>query len=186
MTLFEYLAIAFSLVLSSAAMRLVAGLPHAFDRNRQYWVHSCFLILGLFTVALAFWAYWSYRGATWDLLRFLVALTHLGTVYFLATTIVPENPGGVVAWREYYYSVRIRYFSAVIFLGLTTSINPTLLLAMPLSHPARLAHLFVLVSGIVGASTANSRIHGALAVLACGLSVIFATTVFLRASSLTG
>jgi hypothetical protein len=186
MTLFEYLAIAFSLVLSSAAMRLMGGLPHAFDPLRRYWVHSCFLILGLFTVVIAFWAYWSYRDATWDLLRFAVALTHLGIVYFLATTIVPENPGDVPAWREHYYAVRVRYFSAVIFLALTTAINPTLLIAMPLNHPARLAHSFLLVAGIVGVSTANTRIHGAMAVLSCSLTAIFAATVFLRAASLAG
>lgn len=184
MTLFEYLAIAFSLVLSSAAMRLVAGLPHAFDRSRRYWVHCCFVVLGLFTVVVAFWVYWSYREARWDLPRFLVALTHVGTLYFLATTIVPESPGGVVAWREYYYSVRVRYFSAVILLALTTAMNPTLLLAMPLRHPARLAHVSLLVSGIVGVSTANSRVHGGLAVFASGMTAILAFTVFLRPSSL--
>lgn len=186
MTLFEYLAIAFSLVLSSAAMRLVGGLPHAFARNRRYWVHFCFLLLCLFSVAIAFWAYWSYREATWDLLKFLVALTHLGTVYFLATTIVPEDAGEVVAWRDYYYSVRARYFSGVIFLALTTATNATLLVGMPLNHPARLSQSLLLVCGVVGASTASGRIHAGLAVFALSMTVIFSATVFLRASSLTG
>ena len=40
MTLFEYLAIAFSLVLSFSAMRLVAGLPYAAHPNRRYWAAS--------------------------------------------------------------------------------------------------------------------------------------------------
>ena len=43
MTLFEYLAIAFSLVLSFAAMRLVAGLPYAVQADRRYWVHLVFV-----------------------------------------------------------------------------------------------------------------------------------------------
>lgn len=38
MTLFEYLAIAFSLVLSSSAMRLIRALSHALQRDRRYWV----------------------------------------------------------------------------------------------------------------------------------------------------
>jgi len=80
----------------------------------------------------------------------------------------------------------VRYFSAVIFLALTTAINPTLLLGMPLNHPARLAHSFLLFSGIAGVSTANSRIHAGLAVFASVLTMIFAATVSLRASSLTG
>ena len=39
MTLFEYLAIAFSLVFSFIAARLVAGLPHALDSSRRYFVY---------------------------------------------------------------------------------------------------------------------------------------------------
>jgi hypothetical protein len=186
MTLFEYLAIAFSLVLSSAAMRLVSGLPYAFDQNRRYWVHFCFLVLGLFTVVLTFWAYWSYRDATWDLLKFLLALIHLGLAYFLAITIVPENPGDVVAWREHYYSVRTRYFSAAIFFAITSTLNPTLFLEMPLNHPARLVHACMLLVGIIGTSTADSRIHGGLAVSACFVTMIIPATLFLRASPLAG
>jgi hypothetical protein len=38
MSLFEYLAIAFSLVLSTEAMRIVGGLPHGVDGAKRYWV----------------------------------------------------------------------------------------------------------------------------------------------------
>jgi hypothetical protein len=186
MTLFEYLAIAFSLVLSSAAMRLMGGLPHAFDKGKRYWVHFCFLVLGLATTAVVFWVYWSYRDATWDLLGFLVALAHLGLVYFLATTIVPENPGNVDAWREYYYSVRSRYFSAAILFALTSTAMPSLLLGMPLNHPARLVHTCMLLIGVVGVSTADNRIHGGMVACAALALAVSIGTVFLRASALSG
>jgi len=38
MTHFEYLAIAYSLVLSLAAVRAVSVLPYLLDRERRYWV----------------------------------------------------------------------------------------------------------------------------------------------------
>ena len=138
------------------------------------------------TSASWFWVYWSYRDATWDLLSFLVALTHLGLVYFMATTIVPENPGNVVEWREYYYSVRSRYFSAAILFALTSTAMPSLLLEMPLEHPARLVHACMLLIGIVGVSTANNRIHGGM-VACAGLALALSIgTVFLRASAFSG
>ena len=66
MTLFEYLAIAFSLVLSFSAMRLVAGLPYATQRG-QYWVHLVFVLSQLLVTVVAFWNLWSFREATWTL-----------------------------------------------------------------------------------------------------------------------
>ena len=91
MTLFEYLAIAFSLVLSFSAMRLVAGLPHAAQPDLRYWVHLVFVSSLLLVTALAFWNLWNYRDATWTLPRFLLILTIPGLIYFLACTLVPEQ-----------------------------------------------------------------------------------------------
>jgi len=186
MALFEYLAIAFSLILSSAAMRLVGGLAHVFEPGRRYWVHACFVLIGLASGALVFWAYWSYREATWDFFRFLAALAQLGALYFLATTLVPESPGAVASWRDYYESVRVRYFSGLIVFAITTALVVTLMVAMPLTHPARLAHAGLLVSGVVGVSTANPRVHAALAIAGLVSMPILGATVFLRAGSLAG
>ncbi len=63
MTLFEYLAIAFSLVYSFSAMRFVAGLPYATQPGRRYWVHLTFVCLLLIGTAMAFWAFWGFRDA---------------------------------------------------------------------------------------------------------------------------
>jgi hypothetical protein len=43
MTLFEYLAIAFGLLFSMTALRLVGGLPAALDPDRRFWVHVMIL-----------------------------------------------------------------------------------------------------------------------------------------------
>ena len=91
MTLFEYLAIAFSLVLSFSAMRLVAGLPYAAQPNRRYWVHLSFVCILLLVTAVAFWNLWNYRDAMWTLPRFLLILATPGLIYFEACTLIPEQ-----------------------------------------------------------------------------------------------
>ena len=113
MSLFEYLAIAFSLVFSFSAMRLVSGLSHAFDSNRRYAVHLSHVLLLLFVTAAIFWTFWEFRDLEWNFLRFLFALAPTGLIYFLACTLVPDIPSSVSSWRSYFYQVRRRYFIGI-------------------------------------------------------------------------
>ena len=54
MTLFENLAIAFSLVFSFTAMRLLSGLPEAMRASRRYWVHLVYVCTALIATAIVF------------------------------------------------------------------------------------------------------------------------------------
>jgi hypothetical protein len=64
-TLFEYLAIAYSLILSFAVICLVGGLSQVFDAGRRYWIHATYVCLTLFAVLSLFWAHWSTRDLDW-------------------------------------------------------------------------------------------------------------------------
>ncbi len=163
MTLFEYLAIAFSLVLSFAAMRVLAGVSFAIRRGRRYWVHVTFVGLQLSTTVLGFWVFWSFRGADWNLLGFLLALSGPGIIFFNACTLIPEDASSVESWRDYYYSVRRRYFLGLVCLGLVQSGMVTILLDTPWLHPIRAGHLATLLVGTTGASSASQWVHGGLA-----------------------
>ena len=107
MTLFEYLAIAFSLVFSFCGARLVSGLPHAVRQDRRYWVHLCFVVWQLFVTVFIFWVFWSFRNVNWNFPTFAIVLTSPGLVYFNACTLVPENPSSVESWRD---TIRIDFF----------------------------------------------------------------------------
>ena len=113
MTLFEYLAIAFSLVLSFAAMRLIAGLSYAAQPGRRYWVHLVFVLGHLFLTIIVFWNLWNLRDVTWNLPRFVLALAYPGLVYFTACALIPEQASAVDSWRSYYYSARRRFFIGI-------------------------------------------------------------------------
>jgi hypothetical protein len=90
MTLFEYLAIAFTLVLSLAATRLLAGLPYAVQSGRRYWVHLVFAVGQLLIIILASWNLWSFREADWTLPKFALTLLISGSIFFVAWTLMPE------------------------------------------------------------------------------------------------
>ena len=171
MTLFEYLAIAFSLVFSSSAMRLVGGLPHAFDAQRRYWVHLGFVGIQLVATLGVFWAFWSYRDLEWNVGRFALALTGPSLIYLSACTLVPENPESVPSWRDYYYGVRRRYFGSCIAWALLAGVATTALVQMPWSHPARISQGTALVAGVVGCATASPRVHAGIVLVLAGVAI---------------
>ena len=184
MTLFEYLAIAFSLVFSFAAVRLVGGLPSALAPGRRYWVHAAFVFHELLRVAAGFWAFWSFRDVAWTFPKYLLALVGPGVVYFLAAALVPEEPAAVESWRELYFGVRRRYFLAMVAWALIVAASTTILVQMPWNHPFRRLQLAFLVFGAVGAASESPRVHAGLAVASLAFPAIATLTVVLRPGSL--
>ena len=181
MTLFEYLAIAFSLVYSFSAMRLVAGLPAATQHGRRYWVHLTYVCMFLMATAVAFWGFWSFRDVDWTLPTFLLALAGPGLLFFLACTLIPESSSTVVSWRDYYYSVRSRFFLGVIVWALAIeSLTTVVLPDAPWLHPIRVSHAATVLLGILGASSASHRVHSGLALVGIAGFLILASTIFLQ------
>ncbi len=55
MTLFEYISVAFSIVLSFAAIRLLGGLSVCLGKARRYPPHAAWVVLLLFNCAFLWW-----------------------------------------------------------------------------------------------------------------------------------
>jgi hypothetical protein len=175
MTIFEYLAIAFSLVFSFTAMRLLAGLPYAARTNRRYWIHLYFVCGHLLTTLGVFWNFLSYRDVTWTFGRFVLTLAIPALLFFNACTLVPENASAVESWRNHYYAVRRRYFIGVGAWALAIIGSATVVLEMPPSHPARLVQIAWFLVGFAGAVFSSERVHAAIVVstFVIGLGFIF-------------
>jgi hypothetical protein len=178
MALFEYIAIAISLVYSFTVMRLVSGLPYATRRGRIYWVHLVLLIAFLLWIANAFWAFWSYHDAEWTYFRYILALAGPAAQYYVAVVLVPNEPAEVTSWRDHYFSARRRLWIGFGVAAVLLDLNSTVLVGMPVSHPARLGTLGNLVAAIVGLRVEDARVHGGLAVVGL-LAVIAYAAVFL-------
>ena len=184
MTLFEYLAIAFSLVFSFAAMRLVAGLPYAVQPDRRYWIHLALVSVSLVAAVNVFWILWAYREATWTLPRFWLVLSIPGSMYYCACTLVPEHASAVADWRAHYYSVRQRYFVGfTVWCALTFS-AATVILDMPWLHRGRFGQVGMLSLALLGSVSASERIHSMIAIVLLLLTVVMALTVFTEPVSL--
>ena len=183
MTLFEYLAIAFSLLFSFSAMRLVGGLPHAVQSQRRYWVHLSLVCFQLLTTVIIFWLFWSFRTVAWNFPIFLLVLASPCLIYFNACTLIPENPSAVVSWHDYYYSIRRRFFIGVCCWVLAVATISTIVLKLPLLHTGRAAQAALLAGGVVGAASTNERVHSALVLFFGLLSLLLVATLAFRPGS---
>jgi hypothetical protein len=185
MTLFEYVAAANTLIFSFAVARITAGLPYSIVKGRRYWVHLVFIGGLLFTIAMLFWNFWSHHDdADWTFPRFLLSLAPAIITQFMAATIIPSSSDDVESWEEFYYSIRKRYFSAWIGLGLVLAFNSIVFLDTPLVHPSWGGALTVIAMGAVGLSSSNPRVHARLAVIAIAVGLLSGFLVFAAPGSL--
>jgi hypothetical protein len=178
MTLFEYLAIAFSIVFSMTAARLAAGLSHASDRERRSLVHLVHTSTLLLASIGVFWLFWGYRDATWTFFRFTLALANPGLLYVLAVTLIPDAPATVSSWQQHFDRIRWRYFLLVGTWVLVTAALTTVVLELPLTHPARAVQLLLLGLAAIGASSSRPRVQLWLAV-SLALLVVAAASLIL-------
>jgi len=184
MTLFEYLAAATTLIYSFAVARLTAGLPYSIVKGRRYWVHLVMIGGLFFSIALLFWNFWSHHDDDWTFPRFLLSLAPAIITQFSAATLIPSSSDAVESWEEFYYSIRKRYFSAWIGLGLVLAFNATVLLDIPLIHPTWGPPLLLIAWGAVGLSSSNPRVHAGLAVSVVSAALLFGFLVFAAPGSL--
>ena len=97
-TIFEYISVAFSIVLALGAASLLRALPSVFSPGRRYWIHATWVVSLLFLHALAWWSLWSYSGVeSWTLLTFLLVLLQPGLLYLDTSLLVGEAPESSVS-----------------------------------------------------------------------------------------
>ncbi len=178
MTHFEYLAIAFTLLFTLAAMRLLGGLPYVIAASRRYGSHVAVCLFQLLGLAVAFWSFWSLNQVTWTFPRFLLALGMPAIIYFNTAALVPENPSEIVSWRDHYYAVRVRYFTGLACFAVVTTASTTVNVGLGWIHPARIGHLMLFCVGLVGAASASARVHRVLAFVLLGFTLLGLVTIF--------
>jgi hypothetical protein len=176
MTLFEYLAVSVSIVLSFGVIRLLDGLQFALRRDSGYWVHSVWVFCILWTHALFWWNFWSYNSAdAWTYARFLATLVPPAMLYSLAIAAIPRDPGEVESWREHFSRSKVRIFRLYAGFFASVMLLTWLMLDQPFLHPLRA----VQATGIaifVGASLIRREsVQGALAIF---MLIMLAVSVF--------
>ena len=164
MSTFEYVAIALTLIYSSAALRIIGALPDAAASGKRYSLHLIHVCALLFGIAAMFWAQLSFRDLDWTFSLLLRQLGEAGVLYYLATTLVTRAPEVVESWELHYFAVRRRYFLGWAAWACAVTLN-TLLNGLPLFRQSRILHGVVLSIGVVGTTTDKRRVHWALVAL---------------------
>jgi len=164
LTLFEYLAAAYVLMLSFAVLRAMSGVPHAVRSPLRYWVYISWLSTSLFLCLVCFWAFWPYRGVDWTIFTFLNALAIPALLFAHNSLLVPPDPSVVESWRDYFFNVRAPLFAtgAIFMLTVTVSNQSTLDVA-PL-HPSQLGNYALIGMYLLGVASKKASVHVGLAV----------------------
>jgi 4-amino-4-deoxy-L-arabinose transferase-like glycosyltransferase len=149
MTLFEYISIATSLILSFSLARTLTNLAPIFGPEHRYWVHGAWVLVILANHAHLFWQIWLFQSVeVWTLVEFVLLL--MGPIMLLigASLLVPV--GAVPDYRIYFESIRGPFYSVLIVI----SVQPIPLLYLvsdiPLIHPLHLSSLIFASAGVVG------------------------------------
>jgi hypothetical protein len=107
----------------------------------------------------------------------MLALASPALLFFGACTLIPDDASSVASWREYFYSVRQRYWIAISLWAITIATNASVILGVPWDHPSRLAHGFGFLCAAIGATSASERVQSTLAVLPWTAAALTALTI---------
>ncbi len=184
MTLFEYLSVAFSIVLSLAGIRFLRGVAVSFRPGRMSIVHTSWLAFSLLNTAMVWWNFWSYRDIRWSFFSFLLVLAVPGTIYLMAVTLVPEGANRIHSWEEHFFEARTRFFAALALFFVLIALIAKVLLGLSLWHPIRAAQALALALALTGAFSSHRGIHRALAATFLLLQLLVAGLFFDRPGSM--
>ncbi len=176
MTTFEYLSVAYTLILSLAVVRVLSGVPHALRPGRRYWVHVSWVFFAVALCLTAFWAFLSYREVEWTLLRFIAVLASPALIYTYSSLVIPSDPSTIASWRDYFFDVRIPLFSTGAIFMVIANLSNYALLGVPLLSVQNWTGWSIAAVQAIGLASAKPQLH---VILALGPPLLFPFTVLL-------
>ncbi len=158
MTLYEYIAVASSLVLSLSAVRLISGFSVVFQSPLRYWLHAALVAYILLIHALTFWGLWSYSTVEdWNAGRFLLFLTIPALTYANASFIIPSEPEIDTDWKVYFENNRLPFYWTAIGVVTMIAVNGVVTLGVPFFSPIRLYQLIIITVWLVAVLRPSER-----------------------------
>jgi hypothetical protein len=178
-SLFEYLTVAISIVLSMSIVRSLENVGDVLDPARRDRIHLVWFATKSFQPALLWWSIWGLHDQTsWNYLAFLLCLAGPIFLFFQITTLTTREPDAVADWGEHFMSCRRRFFGANLALAAS---GPALLLA--LRDPGAALYLVSgatpeIVISIVGMRSTSRRVHLMLAGLIVASFVLWTALLY--------
>ena len=158
MTLFEYLAVAFSIVLGFSLSHLLGSVRSIFDANRRYSAHIGFFFFLLLLHPQLWWALWDiHDDASWNLFTFLYTLSGPGLLYLMTTSAVPIDRSQSPDWKDHFVSSRRWIFGFTAAYAAWGIGEVYWVFEVPLLHPYRVIQVSLLLISLAGALLRSSR-----------------------------
>ena len=175
MSLFEYLSVAISIVLSMSIVRSLEAVGDVLDPARRDRIHVIWFLVKAFEPALVWWTIWGLQDeANWTYPAFLLCLAGPVLLFFQITTLTTREPDEVADWGAHFMASRRRFFGG--FIAGAAS-GPALVASF--GHLDTAAYLLIVAAfdtalGVTGIVSTNRRVHLTLGVIVV-VRVIFAT-----------
>jgi hypothetical protein len=177
-TLFEYIAIAFSMVLSFMVLRILSVIPHAIQTEKRYWVYLIWIANTLATVFLLFWSFWWFRDVDWNIVSVILILASPGILYVYVSLLVPDNAADVKSWRDHFYLVRFRLFLTSI-VWVVVAIFGGHFIAPAESIELVMAVALIIINSI-GAASSKPAVHAVLVLIPSVIILIVSLLVYFQ------
>ena len=175
MTLFEYVSVALSIVLSMSIVRSLESAGDVFDPARRDRIHVTWFLVKAFQPAITWWSIWGLSDETgWNYFAFLLCLSGPIALFFQITTLVTREPDDVPDWSAHFMARRRRFFGTEIA---AAAIGPLLILSLGDPQTALFLSgttVIDVTTSIIGIRSESRRVHAALAAF-CVLRVAVAT-----------
>ncbi len=179
-TPFDHVAVAFAMVMSLAAVRLLDGLRPALSPQGGWWVQATWVAQKLAGLALTWWVFrWLRTDVTWTAPAFLWVLIAPGLLFLQASALVSPDPLAITNWRAHFFGMRRWFFAVEAGFIVHSILTSTLLRGVPIRDPLRLLQGIALVMSFVGIASARPRLHLVLAPLALVTQVVGLSYCFL-------
>lgn len=175
MSLFEYLTVAISIVLSMSIVRSLEAVGDVLDPPRRDRIHLVWFLVKAFEPALVWWTIWGLQDEPkWTYLSFLLCLAGPVILFFQITTLTTREPDEVADWGAHFMASRRRFFGGVIA---SAASAPALVASF--GHQETAGVLLIVAAfdtalGVTGIATTNRRVHVALATIVV-VRLLFAT-----------
>jgi len=162
---FEYVSVAVALIYAIAVGRLLSGLSFSLSTDRQYWVHTTWLLTLLLVSVMSWWTIWRLNEVTWTPIRFLWVLALPSLLYLRANILLGRQGAEPDSYYDYFYAQRRLFFSLGIGISLWIALTPWVQGLLPWLElgPIHINAVMLASISLLGLWFRSPAVHGVLA-----------------------
>lgn len=174
MTLFEYLSIATSLLLSFSLARALSNVAPIFQSQNRYWVHSLWVVVHLMAHLTLFWMIWiNHIVVEWTLVHFVLVLIPPTCLLIGASLLVPSGP--VSSYQAHFDAIKVPFYVLTLIMLVVTNANAAFLWQTPMMTVERFVPFtfaLVIVVAILVRHTSVDKVLVVVAAIFMGFNVV--------------